>query len=469
MVGVGINILPFMLQRAQPGIGALVPVAFVVAAVPAMLAALCYAVLSSAMPRAGGSYVYATRALNPLVGFLASFAQWFGLSMGMGVVAYLTVPMLRDVIVTAGWPQLGPVFDLGYVRVPLALLAIWTFWRLNYIGIKTYERTVVILATATIVGPIVMSIVGFLNSPADFQRALAVKGIVMPPMAPLPTFTPAVFFGTCVILFSSFIGFDAIAQAGGEAKSSRDLPRSIVIAITGVGIYYLIFTTAVYHAIPWQHIYRVSLVHDISAPALMAPLMPSWLAVVILLAVTAAILNAVLGVMLGNSRMLYAFAADRVFPAFLAKIHPKYRTPGHAITITALFGSVSVIGCHLGGDFFLGVNLLVLSMILNFLLMAAAVITFPRVNPTLYQDVNFLRSRTTQVGVAIAAIALLAVLLVIQIVIDLRSPMVWYLKSTTLWIAMMAAAAVVFLGFWRRLERRGVDPRQEIFNQLPQE
>src|SRR6185503_20571640 len=61
MIGIGINILPFMLQRSHPGVGDYVPLAYLVAAVPAMLAALCYALLASAMPRAGGSYVNATR------------------------------------------------------------------------------------------------------------------------------------------------------------------------------------------------------------------------------------------------------------------------------------------------------------------------------------------------------------------------------------------------------------------------
>src|SRR5512135_1971941 len=42
MVGVGVNILPFMVQRYQPGIGPWVPVAYVIAAMPAVLAALCY-------------------------------------------------------------------------------------------------------------------------------------------------------------------------------------------------------------------------------------------------------------------------------------------------------------------------------------------------------------------------------------------------------------------------------------------
>src|SRR5690242_7285090 len=76
MVGVGVNILPFMIQRSQPGIGAWVPLAYVVAAVPAVLADLCYAAMISAMPRAGGSYVNISRALNPFAGFIASISQW---------------------------------------------------------------------------------------------------------------------------------------------------------------------------------------------------------------------------------------------------------------------------------------------------------------------------------------------------------------------------------------------------------
>src|SRR5439155_4106976 len=43
MIGIGINILPFMVQRSQPGVGAHVPLADLIAAVPAGLAAPCYA------------------------------------------------------------------------------------------------------------------------------------------------------------------------------------------------------------------------------------------------------------------------------------------------------------------------------------------------------------------------------------------------------------------------------------------
>ena len=103
MVGAGINIIPFMIQRNVPGIGPWVLWAFLFAAVPALFAGLAYAILSSAMPRAGGSYVFATRALNPYLGFVASFSQWFALCVAIGVVSYVLVPFLRDIATAASF------------------------------------------------------------------------------------------------------------------------------------------------------------------------------------------------------------------------------------------------------------------------------------------------------------------------------------------------------------------------------
>src|SRR5258705_12782201 len=65
MVGAGINVIPFMIQRNVPGIGPFVLEGFAFAALPAVLAAIAYAVLASAMARAGGSYVYVSRGLDP--------------------------------------------------------------------------------------------------------------------------------------------------------------------------------------------------------------------------------------------------------------------------------------------------------------------------------------------------------------------------------------------------------------------
>jgi len=54
MMGAAINVIPFMIQRSVPGIGPYVLPAYLFAALPAVFAALAYAILASAMPRAGG-------------------------------------------------------------------------------------------------------------------------------------------------------------------------------------------------------------------------------------------------------------------------------------------------------------------------------------------------------------------------------------------------------------------------------
>ncbi len=68
MIGASIYVVPFMIQRNIPGIGPYVLPAFLFAAVPAILAAFAYVILGSAMPRAGGSYIYASRSLSPYLG-----------------------------------------------------------------------------------------------------------------------------------------------------------------------------------------------------------------------------------------------------------------------------------------------------------------------------------------------------------------------------------------------------------------
>jgi len=70
MIGASIYIVPIMIQRNVAGIGPFVLPAFLLAAVPALLAAFAYASLSSAMPRAGGSYIFASRGLHPYWGFV---------------------------------------------------------------------------------------------------------------------------------------------------------------------------------------------------------------------------------------------------------------------------------------------------------------------------------------------------------------------------------------------------------------
>ena len=78
---------------------------------------------------------------------------------------------------------------------------------------------------------------------------------------------------------------------------------------------------------------------------------------------------------------MFAWAADGIFPRAVAGVHPRFRTPHVAIVASGVMATLGILGSHLAGDFFLGVDILVTSMLVNFLLMAISVLTLPRAQP----------------------------------------------------------------------------------------
>ena len=175
MLGASINVVPFMIQRNVPGIDSYVLPAFLFAMIPAFFAALAYGILSSAMPRAGGSYIYASRGLNPYLGFIASFSQWFGLSIVIGVIAYICVSFIRDVISGLGFVELSLLLELPVIRVGIALALIWIFVFINIQGARSYERTLLPMMYLMFLLGFIVIIAGFYFDTNDFVNSLKIK------------------------------------------------------------------------------------------------------------------------------------------------------------------------------------------------------------------------------------------------------------------------------------------------------
>ena len=468
MMGASIYVIPFMIQRSVPGIGPYVLPAFLVAAIPAALAALAYAILASAMPRAGGSYVYASRAIGPYFGFVASFSQWFGLSIAIGVVAYLVVPFFRDIASLLDLNQLAGLLDRGVVRVTVALVILWAFVVLNIRGVKLYERTVIPLMILMFLLGGVVIVAGLYFNQQDFAAAILQKEnrtLVQASAA----FHWSTLAAGAAVLFSSFIGFDSIAQAGGEAKDpSRSLPRAIGIAIVTVTLFYVAFTFAVYHTVPWSFVAEQARNGDVTAPGLLGyVLSPGW-AVPIVLGASIALLNDLPAMILSVSRLMFAWAEDGIFPRHIASIHPTHHTPHLAIILSGVMATIGVLGSHFAGDFFLGIDIMVTSMLVNYLLMCVSVLLLPRNNPPIAARITVLRSLPLQRVLAVAGILSLASLLIVHIVSDLGSTVsAWYFHSTVPWIVVMMIASVIFLYYWRALRASGVDTT-ERFSKLPE-
>ena len=399
MLGAAINVIPIMLQRSVPGIGPHVLPAYAFAALPALLAALAYASLASAMPRAGGSYVYVSRSLSPYWGFVASFSQWFGLSIAIGVVSYVLIPFLRDIADAVGWAGTAEALGTGPVRVGLALAFLWTFVGVNLRGLGAYQLTLVPMMFVMFLLGSVVIVAGFMFDHGDFSAALmAAEGRAVPPEPDAP-FRIGPFLAAAALLFSSFIGFDAIAQAGGEARRpARNLPLATGLAVVIVGTFYLLFAAAIYHAVPWSFVAEEAQLRDLTAPGLLGYLLPVGWTVAIVAGAAVALINDLPAMLLAVSRLMFAWGEDGVFPRGVAAVHPRRRIPQVALVLSGLMASVGILGSHFAGDFFLGVDILVTSMLVNFLLMSLSLLTLARRNPERAAEMRVLRGRGGRSG-----------------------------------------------------------------------
>lgn len=470
MLGASVYVVPFMIQRNVPGIGAWVLPAFLFAAIPALLAALSYAILASAMPRAGGSYLYASRGLHPYLGFVASFSQWFGLSIVIGVIAYIIIPFLRDIAAALQWTDAAAMLETGFVRVGLALLLVWLFVGVNILGGRFYERTLIPLMVLMFGLGAIVIFAGFYYDQATFAATLLDRENRTLPLGAPSLFDLKTFLAAAALLFSSFIGFDSIAQAGGEARNpGRTLPLAIGIAVVSVGAYYFLFTAAVYHAVPWSYVAAEAMERDITAPGLFSYLLPGGWAVAIVAGAAIALINDLPAMLLAVSRLMFAWAEDGIFPRWIARVNPRRHTPQTAILLSGVMASIGILGSHFAGDFFLGIDIMVTSMLVNFLLMCLSVISLPRRNPALAREVKVLRSRRWQLALAGLGVVMLTGFLIVHVVKDLNAETAaWYFHSTPVWLIVMAIATAIYFGELKKLRKKGVDVKK-IFKELPPE
>ncbi|MBM4195290.1 MAG: APC family permease [Gemmatimonadetes bacterium] len=469
MVGASIHIMPFLVQVTVPGIGPWVLPAFAFAALPAFLAALAYAALASAMPRAGGSYLFASRGLHPSLGFVASFSQWVGLSIVIGAVSYVVPVFLSGVADGLGATGLASTLLEGPVRLVVAFALVWGFVALNLRGLAAYERTLIPLMLVMFALGAIVIVVGVGQDHADFAAALAPNGGVVPEPRAAP-FDKDTFIAAAAVLFSSFIGFDAIAQAGGEARDpARALPRAILLTFAVVTAFYLSFAAAVYHAVPWEVVAATPATETPTASGLLAPfLSPLWRAL-ITAGAAIALINDLPGMLLSVSRLMFAWARDGVFPAWAADVHPVRHTPRMALLASGAMASVGVLLSHSAGSFSKGVDIMVVAMLVNFLLICLALPALPQRHPELAARMTFLASPRARQVVGVAGVSVLSLFLAVHVRRELATEVtVWYERPLAVWGVVMAIGTIVHLIELRRLRARDANFAAR-FAALPEE
>jgi len=122
----------------------------------------------------------------------------------------------------------------------------------------------------------------------------------------------------------SYLGYYNVCHIGAEIKDpEKNIPRSIMISITGIAIIYLLMQIVVLGVIPWQEAkdspFIVSTFFERiygHTSAIVATILILWIALASLFAV-----------MLGYSRVPYAAAVDGNYFKIFARLHPTKNFP----------------------------------------------------------------------------------------------------------------------------------------------
>ena len=134
------------------------------------------------------------------------------------------------------------------------------------------------------------------------------------------------------LVFFVYIGFDAATTTSEEC---RNPPRDIPIGVIGS----LLIGTALYCAVaivlvgsvPWQSVNQ-----DTPLQSALAPLHNPFVEWIIRIGVLAGTSSVALISLLGQSRIFFAMARDRMLPPVVAEIDPRFHTPAKMSAITGI-------------------------------------------------------------------------------------------------------------------------------------
>ncbi len=299
---------------------------FVLAGIPILLIGLLYAELASAMPVVGGEHEYSLRALGRGGSFICTWAIVF---VYVSVCAFEAVA-LPTVIeywfsdyqagflwTIAGWDVHGSWVAVGVVGATLV-----TF--INYIGVKS-SAVVQTTVTVLILAAGLMLISGSLF-----------KGSMLN-LEPLFTRGMTGVFAVAVMAPFMFVGFDVIPQAAQEIHlPARSIGRVLVGSIAMALAWYCLVILAVAALLPANGLQGNLVTADAASAA--------WGNVggnLLVLGGVGGIITSWNAFLVGGSRAVYAMADHGMLPAWLGRLHPKYRTPANAILAIGLLSAAA--------------------------------------------------------------------------------------------------------------------------------
>jgi len=149
------------------------------------------------------------------------------------------------------------------------------------------------------------------------------------------------------VVFFAYIGFDSVSTAAQEAKNpQRDMPIGIIASLLICTVLYIVVSAIATGIVPFRELDvpdPIALVADRAGLGFFSHL--------IKLGAIAGLSSVILVQLYAQSRIFYSMSNDGLLPPFVARVHPKFRTPwitqiviGLAVCIPAAFLTVREAG-----------------------------------------------------------------------------------------------------------------------------
>ncbi|HEY2476507.1 MAG TPA: amino acid permease [Candidatus Cybelea sp.] len=333
LTGIGLGT---MLGGIFPTIGAgahaagpAVILAYVLSGLVSLCVALCYAEFASMVPVAGSAYTYAYATLGELVAWIIGWdlILEYGLSLAptASSLSDYFQHMLGNVgIVLPAWAQTA---NIGAAHPQIDLFA----------SIVTIAVTLLVASgireSAGVNGALVL---------VQIASMLVFIGAVAHAVHPsnLQPFAPMGYHGilaSTALVFFAYIGFDTVTVASEEAKQpERNVPIGIIAALTLGGILYVALTLCTVGVLHYSRLSEGAAMLD----ALGAVTKSHTLYWIVAIGGLAGNATVMLTSLLGQVRIFYVMARDRMLPPGVARIHHVFRTPARMTMITGVVVAV---------------------------------------------------------------------------------------------------------------------------------
>lgn len=308
-VGAGIFVLPAIVASQLGASGIL---SYLLCAILIAFVILCYIEIGKQVTTSGGSYAYVEHAFGPFAGFLTNSLFLLGYSIASDAAIMNALTGMLFV--------LFPAIANPVSRISLFILIIGGLAFFNLRGASQGVRIVNISTFAKMIPLLLLVLVGFTyvswgNLTFHSLPSLRLTG------------------DTVLVLFFAFAGFETPLNASGEIKNPRKtMPAGLLVGIFIVLIFYLSIQTVAQGVLGAQ----LPLHKDAPLAFVAEKIAGPAGSVFILIASVISMFGTVGSDVFATPRLLFAGARDKLFPAFLAKVHPRFATPYLSIIVYSI-------------------------------------------------------------------------------------------------------------------------------------